>query len=163
MAAEHLASTSRFGLLRVGLPIGFAVGLLFVLNFPDHSKSQKFVEKINGDLETLGTGAALIGRIHYSPRMAYVYYLYAHELSQERDLHLAYNISPRGAERYLRGDGTIRDSHTRRKLAPGLRLYVDSRGAKQGWGEKLALKPLPGGFREVVLRKRSSHDSPQDR
>lgn len=134
--------------------LGAAVLLPLILyNQPDHQESAKFSKQTRQQLDVLSRDAALVNIVHYSPRMAYVYFMYAEGLAESRNLHLSYSTTPQKAAAYLRGKPALRDSHTNEKLPPGLSLYVDSRGARaERWHEAgLRLTKSRAGLRQVVL------------
>jgi hypothetical protein len=142
MAAGHL------------IPAGVSLGLVVLLatsHAPTFSKPKRFVKKLERSIQVMDRDAALVSRIHYSPRMGYVYRFYAERLSESRNLHLIYRASPKAVSRYLRGERPLRDSHTGQQLPPGMRLYVDSRGAKEKWGGALRLRRAGAGLSELTL------------
>ncbi|MCH2108952.1 MAG: DUF2723 domain-containing protein [Polyangiaceae bacterium] len=123
-------------------------------NYPHHKKAARFEKSLARQLKRIDHDAALISALHYSHRMGYVYRLYADGLQEERNLHLAYRASPKKVAEYFRGKETLVDSHTHERLPLGLRLYVDSRGARKKWGSALRLSPSRAGLREITLRKK---------
>lgn len=128
---------------------------LFFFHQPDHRASAKFARTTQKQLDTLDRDAALINILHYSPRMAYVYFLYAEGRHDTRNLHLSYSAPPKKVAAYLRGKPTLRDSHTHERLPLGLNLYVDSRGAKaERWRDfGLKLSNTRAGLRRVELAR----------
>lgn len=127
--------------------------VLLLQHKPDHSASERFAQATQKQLDVLDRDAAIIGITHYSPRMAYIYFLYAEGLQERRNLHLSYKASPKKVAAYLRGEQTLRDSPTREPLPPGLALYVDSRGARaERWQQfGLRLSKARAGLRRVTL------------
>lgn len=119
----------------------------------NHEKAASFSESIDRELDHLGTGAVVVGRVEYSQRMAYVYHLYAQGMAKERNLHLSDNANPRAVEAYLSGSGTLKDSHTRELLPAGLRVFIARRAAKEGWSKlkTVDVGPQQHGFRELTL------------
>jgi len=156
-ALETIASEST-DFWAPSLAVAIGVSALFPLPFvnrPSHVSSARFVERIEENLSVMGRDAVILDPIYYSPRMAYVYRLYADRLFEEKNLHLSDHASVSQVVRYLNGEPTLVDSHTREMLPTGLRLFVAPRGAEKDWGRDLSLGNRQGELRDVTLSQES--------
>lgn len=155
-SASSKALPRGWRVARLGLVC--AAGTLAVVslasgNAPNHEKSARFEREVDRQIALLGANAVLLSPIYYNPRMAFVHRFYAQGLSDDRNLHLAEGADLARVARYLGGEPTLRDAHTRRQLPLGLRVYVSRRAYRGDWTRQgLALTPARYDLREVVRR-----------
>lgn len=161
------SADSRPALARVPRGVWTAVGTLAMAalvvpagfhHAPSHARAKAFSRRIEGELETLGQGAIVVGAIHYGPRMALIERLYAEGLSETRDLHLAAMAKPADVRKYLRGKGTLRDSSSKERLRPGRRVFLHERGAGMDFGPEVR-KVRRGHLWEVLPKRKGAASS----
>lgn len=145
---------ARSPMLACALVLGAVVVWAAPSHAPSHQTARVFERRMEQELAVLGTGAVVVGAIHYGPRMAFVERLYAEGLSQTHDLHLAPTAKPKQVRRYLAGRGHLRDSALRLTLEPGRRVFVHERGARVDYGPGVR-KVRRGTLWELVAKRRS--------